>query len=181
MEDNTTTLYASELPYPPITVSAKNPVYARAMLDNMGGDNSEMSAVSLYLYNQLVTEDKQDLSLAFHKISIVEMRHLKIFGTLARMLGEDPRLWTQHGVKKAYWTPGYNRYPPRLPALLQNSLASEKAAISKYQHQCSQIKDPCIVEILRRIILDEEMHIQIYQKMFATYCTNGANGYADIG
>lgn len=172
MEDNPQILYASELPYPPITISSKNLVYARTMLDNMGGENSEMSAVSLYLYNQLVTEDKQELSLAFHKISIVEMRHLKIFGSLARMLGEDPRLWTQHGVKKSYWTPGYNRYPPRLPALLQNAIAGEKAAVAKYQRQCSQIKDPCITEILRRIILDEELHIQIYQQMFQTYCAN---------
>ena len=41
---------ASDLPYPPVAVDGKNPAYAKAMLDNVGGANSEMSAISLYVY-----------------------------------------------------------------------------------------------------------------------------------
>ncbi len=48
--------YTADLPYPPIKVEMKNPAYAKAMLDNIGGLNSEMSAISLYVYNNLILE-----------------------------------------------------------------------------------------------------------------------------
>ena len=60
------------------------------MLDNMAGNRSEMSAISLYTYNQLITDEHNEIAELFHKISIVEMRHLYIFGTLAKQLGADP-------------------------------------------------------------------------------------------
>ena len=92
--------YSSDAPYPPIKAESGNPAYARVMLDNIGGSNSEMSAISLYVFNQLITGYNPDVSAVFHKVSIVEMHHLEIFGKLAQQLGEEPRLWTQHGCKK---------------------------------------------------------------------------------
>ena len=86
--------YTADLPYPPIKVEMKNPAYAKAMLDNIGGLNSEMSAISLYVYNNLILEEKKEIAAIFHKVSIVEMHHLEIFGKLALQLGEDPRMWT---------------------------------------------------------------------------------------
>lgn len=65
----------------------KNPAYAKAMLDNIGGLNSEMSAISLYVYNNLILEEKKEIAAIFHKVSIVEMHHLEIFGKLALLLG----------------------------------------------------------------------------------------------
>ena len=41
--------YSSDAPYPPIKAESGNPAYARVMLDNIGGSNSEMSAISLSL------------------------------------------------------------------------------------------------------------------------------------
>ena len=89
--------YTADLPYPPIKVEMKNPAYAKAMLDNIGGLNSEMSAISLYVYNNLILEEKKEIAAIFHKVSIVEMHHLEIFGKLALQLGEDPRMWTHYG------------------------------------------------------------------------------------
>lgn len=75
--------YSSDAPYPPIKAESGNPAYARVMLDNIGGSNSEMSAISLYVFNQLITGYNPDVSAVFHKVSIVEMHHLEIFGKLA--------------------------------------------------------------------------------------------------
>ena len=161
---------ASDLPYPPVAVDGKNPAYAKAMLDNVGGANSEMSAISLYVYNNLRSGHTPDIAQTFHKVSIVEMHHLEIFGKLAYMLGEDPRMWTQHGCKKAYWTPGYNQYPVHFPEMMRNVIAGENAAIKKYQYQASYIKDPNITALLERIILDEQLHVQIFEKMAREYC-----------
>ena len=163
--------YTADLPYPPIKVEMKNPAYAKAMLDNIGGLNSEMSAISLYVYNNLILEEKKEIAAIFHKVSIVEMHHLEIFGKLALQLGEDPRMWTHYGCKKTYWSPSYNQYPGDLRTLMRNVIDGEKAAISKYQHQISYIRDENITENLRRIILDERLHVEIFEKVYGTYCS----------
>lgn len=96
-------------PYPEIDPKERNLSYGKLMLDNIGGENSEMTAISLYTYNLLITG--QELSKLFHEIAVTEMHHLKIFGKLALALGENPRLWTQKKSRYIYWSPMYTRYP----------------------------------------------------------------------
>lgn len=162
--------FASDLPYPPVCVNEKNFSYAKAMLDNFGGSNSEMSAVSLYLYNNLITESCENIPYIFHKISIVEMHHLEIFGKLARLLGENPRLWSYRGRQRTWWTPAYNHYPTVLKELLINAIRGETAAIQKYTYQIHHIQDLHIVELLKRIILDEEVHVSIFRRLYEENC-----------
>ncbi|MEL7610722.1 MAG: ferritin family protein [Bacillota bacterium] len=160
--------YHVDLPYPPVEAGAKNPVYANAMLSNVGGSNSEMSAVSLYFYNHLIIEAQYgEFSDAFEQISIIEMRHLEIFGKLALQLGADPRLWAKQNNRRVYWTPAYNRYPREIRALIGNSLEAEKSAIRKYNKQIECVLDANIVENLKRIILDEQLHVEIFEEMLS--------------
>lgn len=162
--------YADARPYPPVQVSGPNPAYARAMLSNMGSGNSEMSAVSLYFYNSLVTGSSfEEVSQCFRQISMVEMHHLEIFGKLALQLGADPRLWSWQNRRRVYWSPGYNQYPRELKALLTNAIAGEKAAIQKYRCQAESIQDPGIVANLQRILLDEERHVELMTGLMEQY------------
>lgn len=162
--------YSASLPYPDIAVEGPDAQYAKAMLDNIGGQNSEMSAIALYFYDHLVTLNEYgQIAAAFHNISIVEMHHLEIFGLLAAQLGEEPRLWSYRGRRRAYWTPGYDRYSSDLRALIQNAIASEAAAIEKYETQIHQITDTNIVENLQRIILDEQTHLEILKQLYQQY------------
>ncbi|MEE0251991.1 MAG: ferritin family protein [Acutalibacteraceae bacterium] len=163
------TEFQSSKPYPPINCGIKNSMYARIMLDNMAGNRSEMSAISLYTYNQLITDEHNEIAELFHKISIVEMRHLYIFGTLAKQLGADPRLWTSHHNRAVYWSPGFNQYPKALPQLIEHSLQEERFAVEKYTKQLNVIKDEAIIRNLKRIILDEELHVNILENYLNTY------------
>ncbi len=157
--------YAVSAPYPPVQIAAPNRIYARAMLSNVGSCNSEMSAVSLYFYNSLIMrKDFADFSKMFQGIGIVEMHHLDIFGQLAFMLGEDPRLQCVSNHRHLYWSPGCNRYPREITALFHNAILGEQKAIETYRQQAGWIKDPNIVELLNRIILDEEHHIALFQQ-----------------
>lgn len=156
----------ADLAYPPVRAEGRNPSYARAMLDNQSGVNSEMSAVSLYFYNHLITTGDEEVALVFHKISIVEMHHLEIFGTLALQLGENPRLWTQTARGKSYWSPAYNQYPTRMDQLLLHAVASERQAIEKYQSQLNWIQDSNVRENLKRIVADEELHVKILTELY---------------
>lgn len=160
------TSFASEKPYPPVKIERQNPVYAREMLSNIGACNSEMSAVSLYIYNStILKQNNPDFSQIFHKIAIVEMHHLDIFSQLAYMLGADPRLWTCDTSRPCYWSPACNHYPTNPELLLQNALRGEQDTILKYREQTNRICDAFIADLLNRIILDEQIHVEIYRKM----------------
>ena len=160
-----------DLPYPAVRAGEANPAYAEAMLSNVGGSNSEMTAVSLYIYNSLAIPKPYDqFGPCFEQIAITEMHHLDIFGELAEQLGADPRLWECKGCKCAYWTPAYNDYPREICEMIRNSIKSERAAIRKYKRQAQCIHNANIVENLRRIILDEELHIRTFSRMYEQAC-----------
>lgn len=162
--------YFADLPYPPVQSSTNNPRYGLVMLDNMGGQNSEMSAVSLYFYNHLITDSQKELSDAFHHISIVEMHHLEIFGQLALQCKENPRLWSRNRNRYQYWSPGYNQYPTGLDALLLHSIREEAAARDKYLRQAGWIEDANIKENLERIAQDEQLHIELLTALHQKFC-----------
>jgi len=154
------------LPYPATQPESKNRTYALAMLSNIGGGNSEMTAVSLYFYNSVILDPAYaGFAKCFHEISLVEMRHLDIFAELAYKMGMDPRLWSIQNQKRTYWTPAYNQYPRAVHNVIQNAIQGENAAIRKYRSQAGSIRDDNIVAILQRIILDEERHIEIFNGM----------------
>lgn len=157
--------YTLDLPYPEITVAEKNPEHAKMILSNIGGTDSEMSAVALYCYDHLVTGEYPEISRAFHAISIVEMRHLSIFGDVAQRLGADPRLWEMAGRRKKYWSADKIRYSTKLRRIFTDALFSENMAVEKYSKQARVIRDPGVVEVLNRIILDEKEHIKILNEL----------------
>ena len=150
-------------PYPEVRAQGRDGRYARAMLSNMGGVVSEMSAVSLYFYNHLVTTGVPEAAALFHEVSIVEMHHMEIFGTLALQLGADPRLWSIQRGRRMWWSPEYNQYVRKLGPLLQEAIRGEQAAIRKYESQLRWIGDENIRANLRRILLDERLHMEAFE------------------
>jgi bacterioferritin len=69
-----------------------------------------------------------------------------------------------------YWTPAYNKYPRKICDVIANSIKAEEGAIKKYRKQSETICDANIVSILKRIILDEERHIEIFRSMIDRCC-----------
>ena len=162
--------YKADEAYPPVSISRQNPKVARAMLDNVGGRNSEMSAISVYMYDNLLVSSQPELVEVFNRINIVEMHHLQIFASLAKLLGEDPRLWSWENGHRSYWSPGYHLYPDKLPALLDYAINGEMEAIEKYAYQASIIQDENVVRNLMRISQDEKLHLTILKTLRAEYC-----------
>ena len=152
-----------------------------AMLDNMASQNSEMSAVGLYFYNNLITMGHREISDAFHFIGIVEMHHMQIFAELAMQLGENPRLWSRHprNGRYIYWSPACLHYPHIQPPaygcpvskaslriILSQAIEGEEAAVKKYMNQTTWIKDVNVCDNLRRIAADEQMHVDIFTRLY---------------
>lgn len=162
-------IYQARDPYPPVRAEGRSARYAGMIQSNVGGSVSEMSAVALYFYDALVTADLPEVAEVFRHISIVEMHHLEIFGTLARQLGADPRLWSGQGGQRTWWTPGYLSYAPKLGPLLRIAIREESSAIEKYERQCRCIRDGNVVENLRRILQDEYLHLEAFHCLYETY------------
>lgn len=159
-------VFSDPAPYPPVQVCGPNGRWAEMMLQNVGACHSEMSAVSLYFYNSVITEGRrQEISRCFQRISVVEMRHLDIFARLAFLLGADPRLWSGPPRRLGYWSPSCNSYPRDLAPMLQNAIHGEMDTISRYRQQSSCIADANIKAILDRVILDERLHVDIFQSL----------------
>jgi len=156
-------------PWPPIQVRGRNPDYAEMMLSNAGGRNSEMTAVAHYRYNRLLTmEGYPALSELFHRVSMVEMRHMDTFAQLALRLGADPRLWHCCNGRMRCWSPGYVDYCFRsLRDMVEKLLKEELAAIEKYNAQAACIRDPGVAAVLQRVVKDEEAHVAAWKEALA--------------
>ena len=165
--------YAAAEPYPEVRVQKKNWRYGQAMLSNVGGSTSEISAVARYLYSYVTQEEWGEVSDCLRHIAMVEMHHLDIFARLSRQLGEDPRLWTLSRGQRRYWTPEYLRYPRKLEHLLRYALEEERGTIQKYNQQALWIRDGNILANLERIIADEQVHVQILTGLLESYCAQG--------
>ena len=169
--NNNQFLFSDPAPYPSIEVCEKNRMYAKVMLANVGSCTSEMSTISLYVYNCIITKNPfSEISECFHKTSIVEMHHLKIFAELASLCGADPRLWSFYGGRPRYWSPGCNFYSTELSTILKNAISGEKKAIEQYRQQASWIEDIHIRENLERIIQDEQLHVSNFETLYEQFC-----------
>lgn len=167
MEQNPVLQFSDPSPYPPIRVWGPDSRYAKAMLSNIGSSNSETSAVSLYFYNSVIARGSFDHAAhCFQQIALVEIRHLDAFAQLAFQLGADPRLWSYSRKNMSYWSPGCIQYPGQIIRLLDYAIRGENEAIAKYRQQAAWIKDPNVVDVINRIVLDEEHHLRILHQLY---------------
>lgn len=153
------------IPYPPIEVKTKNLYYARLLLNNYAGCNGEMTAITQYLYQHFILEERREsLSSSLECISKVEMHHLEIVGELITRLGGNPLFKTQNRGVSNYWNAKFVPEIQNLKRLLQKNIESEKIAIRDYKLRILEINDQNIKSILERIIKDEEQHIVIFKE-----------------
>ncbi len=162
----------STLPWPPVQAAGNDPCCAAAMLDNAGGQISEMSAIGFYCFHSLAASAWQEVTDAFRQICRDEMRHLEIFSTLAMQLGAEPRLWSPCGSLSSrcrYWTPAYLTYHTGLDSILAAAMDEEERSRQKYLMQAAWIQDENVCDNLRRIAEDEILHLQILKGLYEKY------------
>ncbi len=162
--------YSSSLPYPEIKVEKQNPYYASLLLEDYSGVNSEYTSISEYIYNHIEKSDTlKNVSEAFKKIAIVEMKHLNILGKLILKLGIDPKFKTKTNDYYTPWNSSLIDYNKDITYILLNSIRIEKIAIANYEFHINIIKDKYIQEILKRIILDEKEHIECFKELLKDF------------
>jgi bacterioferritin len=160
--------YSSSEPYPPIKVQSKNKYYAEILFNDYAGMISEMSAINQYLYGYFISDIDKETAKLFENISITEMLHMEILAKLIVLLGEKPTFRGGYNTNN-YWSGKYIFYKDDIKKQLEYSIDIEKKAIQNYLNDIKLIKDVYIQDILKRIILDEEVHIKLFEQTLDKY------------
>lgn len=155
-----------DLPYPEPMVEAKNPYYGQILMDDFSGYVSEFTEISLYSYQHFSAEESNFKSYAeiIKCISIVEMYHLELLAETIFKLGLVPKYRGSYSTWNQPWNGCFVDYSKDIIDMLNIDIKSEIDAINNYKYHISLINDKYICKLLNRIILDEQKHIEIFNK-----------------
>lgn len=158
-----------DIPYPTVTTEGRNTAYAAILTNDLAGQVSEMTAVSQYVYQHIISVN-QKIAKAMECIARVEMRHYEFISELIRDFGGNPKVAVQNGCSLIFWNAQYVDYCSDPKIFLKNNIAAETAAISNYTKRIGQMSDNSACAVLERIILDEENHRRIFYELLADLC-----------
>ena len=173
--------YQAATPYPPIKAAGQNRQYGMAMLDNMASQNSEMSAVGLYF---IIIPDHDGTQgdqrcVSFHRYC-GNASHAD-FCRACNAIGRKSRLWSRHprNGRYIYWSPACLHYPHIQPPaygcpvskaslriILSQAIEGGRGRSQKVYEPDRLIKDVNVCDNLRRIAADEQMHVDIFTRLY---------------
>lgn len=144
-------------------------MYASKQYANMvynsyaGGIESELTAITQYIYEHIEYKNMNDLSMILREIAIEEMMHLNIIGEILVNLGEKPiyksskqKLWTANEVDYKYCD---------IKEAMKINILGEEAVIRTYRILERYTSNPYLKKVYQRIILDEMTHKKIFEKI----------------
>ncbi|HWQ75875.1 MAG TPA: hypothetical protein VN441_11205 [Syntrophomonas sp.] len=159
--------YHLNLPYPTVTVTKCDFKYADMISDAYAGRGSETTAIAQYRAHALYLQDRPEILAAYRGISEAEMTHQDLLGGLVIQLCAFPKLLS--GVTKQFWNGSFPVYECRLLPILLADIQGEHDAIAHYRRLIACIQNESIQALLGRIILDEQLHVEILQSLVDRY------------
>jgi bacterioferritin len=157
--------FKANIPYPEIRIEKKNNNLAKHIFSSYASCVSEDVAIHNYIYQSLII-DNEEIKKILRGIAIVEMKHLSILGLLLKELGFKPLFLSTNDNNTEWFSGKFINYETNLNNILQDNIKSEKAAIKNYEKIISIADDKYVISIIKRIILDERLHIEIFEKLY---------------
>ena len=158
--------YKIDLPYPEIKVERKDVELAKEILNLYAGEISEDTAVHNYIFQMLIMNEDEERKNILKGIAITEMQHLEILGILVKQLGLTPFYVGVKNNTTKWWSGDYVTYEKDWKKMLLSNIGLEELAIQNYEKVIEKTTDEHVRHILRRIILDERLHIEIFSKLY---------------
>ncbi|MEL1133906.1 ferritin family protein [Desulfitobacterium sp. THU1] len=153
----------------PGELSEPNFTYAMLLFDVYAGKDSELSAVTTYLY-QAVVLDRPEFDELLRPLAYDELRHLEQLAWCIRFLGLDPRYGAFSKGRWFDWRSRYLNYSTDLCAILDYNMKDEATAAKHYTDLAEKIPIPQIQTILLQIAADEERHYQCLADAKMHFC-----------
>lgn len=153
----------NKIPYPKIKVEKRNIALANIILDDFSGKVSELTAVLKYVYQNINLKNK-DIAKIIGRISIVEMHHLEILGRIINQLGmKSCYISSNHCT---FWDASNVYYQiDDIKDVLKNNMMQEQDAITQYRNLICKTYDANIIDNIKRIIIDEKVHKEIFEEL----------------
>lgn len=162
--------YNVNLPYPEVKVEGPNVEYANLLLKDYAGAFSELTAITLYVYQHIMGKGSfDDYAQLVNGVAMSEMKHLELLGKSIKLLGVKPIYFNNVWPPGQLWSSSYVNYSTNIVDMLLIDIETEKKAIENFRHHMMMIKDRFIKELLERIILDEELHVKLFNQMLDKY------------
>lgn len=153
----------------PVEIPEPNFTYATWLFDAYAGSDSELTAITTYLY-QAVVLDRPEFDALWRPIAYDELRHLEQLAIALRFLGVDPRYGA---FKKGRWVDWRSRnvnYTTDLCSMLDMNMEDEAKAHLHYMELAEKIPIPEIQQILMQMATDEQRHYQCFAEAKQQFC-----------
>lgn len=154
--------YASDLPYPKIEVT-QNVAESKLLMPVYSGSASELTAILTYSFQSYVSPKYPEIVNALEGIAMTEMRHHELLGQTIYALGGYPVMGA-----RTYWNGSYVNYTLDPRKYLRQNIIAEETAIINYERTILNLSTDSVKTLLERIILDEELHIEIFKELLRT-------------
>lgn len=159
--------YQASGSYPSVRVEKKNKYYANLLLKDYAGVNSELTAITQYVYQDFSNfESYPDFAEVMDHIAMVEMRHLELLGKTIKLLGVNPEYRFNNNT---FWESKFVNYSTDIISMLNSNILEEQITIMNYKYHQNIIKDKYIKELIARIVEDEKVHIKCFEELLKKY------------
>jgi len=156
--------YHINQPYPDVAVRQINPQWAALLSGTYAGKGSESTAIGQYTTHRFFTQAWPDIFTAYKYITFTEMTHFWLLGDLIRRLGTNPVLFSYEDG--TYWNGAFPEYHRAIRPILESDMEGERGAIAHYTRLIGEIEDEGIQSLMRRIILDEQRHLEVLTEFY---------------
>jgi bacterioferritin len=156
------TVYLGSEPYPTVE-KGSDPETVRMLKEDYAGAVSELTAVTQYLYQNVLSADNESFANAILQIAIAEMSHMDMLGDAILALGGNPAF----GNGTTYWHGKHVNYARTLPEMLSADIAAETQAIANYERHAERARNASVRALLERIVKDEKLHLRFFRETLA--------------
>jgi len=156
-------MIAVDIPYPEVNGLLEDRRSASIIYSAFIGAHSELNAIIQYVYQEFeyTSQKKDEIAKTLTGISMCEMKHFHLLGETLKALKADS-IFTDF--------PQYVR-PSRfyretvcekgLEKMLYDDIALEMQTIERYRYMLEKLTNEQVINIIERIILDEELHLKV--------------------
>ena len=163
----------NRIPYPELCRVTPDYKFGRLVYDAYAGDKSELTTILDYVFEYLTNGENEEVATFFKMISKQEMKHLELLGEILVSLGLKPYYMSTYGNK--WCSDNVKAEFESLEEMLECNIQMEKEAIKGYQYLINVCENESIKAVISRIIMDEEMHVQIFEMLKKKYAEHSCN------
>ena len=153
-------------PYPSPAEITPNKRDARILHQSFASPQSEMTAITSYLYQSWVLQrDYPEFARTIQRIAQVEMHHLNLLGDLITRLSGNPNYISFQPRGSTFWSGRMVPQFDKIGKYLEWDIQGERTAARQYQQQAKEIQDGKISALLLRLAEDELLHAEIFRSI----------------